>query len=346
MISLANLVTNALCRANQITNRTLILPLLIFYPTSRCNSRCISCDWWRSAGEDDLTLEEIKSLAGCLPGLGTRWVLLSGGEPLLRQDVFDVARYFRAAGTRLWLLTSGLYLEKYAEHVARHFSRVTISLDASTAALYRAVRGVDALATVEAGVRRLKTLAPDLPVTARATLHKANYRELPHLVDKARAMELDGLSFLAADVSSTAFGRTSPPTEDGGLLLSAQEVAEFRSIVEEAATTHQTDFAARFIAEDPVKLRRLPQYYAAMLGANAFPPVTCNAPWVSVVVEADGMVRPCFFHQPLGSIRLKSLNDIVREDLPAFRRELDVSTNPICQRCVCSLKVGLRSNLW
>jgi radical SAM protein with 4Fe4S-binding SPASM domain len=83
-----------------------------------------------------------------------------------------------------------------------------------------------------------------------------------------------------------------------------------------------------------------------MLGANAFPPVTCNAPWVSVVVEADGMVRPCFFHQPLGSIRLKSLNDIVREDLPAFRRELDVSTNPICQRCVCSLKVGLRSNLW
>jgi MoaA/NifB/PqqE/SkfB family radical SAM enzyme len=346
MISLANLVTNALCRANQITNRTLILPLLIFYPTSRCNSRCISCDWWRSTGQDDLTLEEIESLADCLPGLGTRWVLLSGGEPLLRPDVFDIAGLLRARGARLWLLTSGLFLDKYAAQVARHASRVTISLDASTAALYRTIRGVDALATVEAGVQRLKSLAPHLPITARATLHKTNYRELPHIVDKARAMELNGISFLAADVSSMAFGRKSPPKEAGDLLLSGEEVAEFRSIVERAAATRRDDFETGFIAEDPARLRRLPQYYAAMQGDEAFPPVTCNAPWVSVVVEADGTVRPCFFHQPIGNIRRKPLTGILREDLPAFRRGLDISTNPTCQRCVCSLRVSLRSDLW
>jgi MoaA/NifB/PqqE/SkfB family radical SAM enzyme len=346
MISISSLLTNALCRLNEMTNRTFILPLVIFYPTSRCNSRCISCDWWRSSGQDDLTLAEIESLAGALPGLGTRWVLLSGGEPLLRQEIFDIASLFQAQGVKLWLLTSGLYLNKYASQVARHFSRVTLSLDASSAPTYRAIRGVDGLTTIEAGVQRLKQLAPDLPVTARATLHRANYRELPRIADKARAMQLDGVSFLAADVSSTAFGRQSPPGRLDHLLLSLEQVADFRSVVEETAATHPEDFASGFIAEQPAKLRRLPQYYAAIQGEQIFPPVTCNAPWVSVVIEANGAVRPCFFHRALGNVRHKPLTEIIREDLPAFRKQLAVATNPVCQRCVCSLKVGLRSDVW
>ena len=44
-------------------------------------------------------------------------------------------------------------------------------------------------------------------------------------------------------------------------------------------------------------LRRLPRYYAALRGDEPFPHVSCNAPWVSVVVEANGSVRPCFFHE-------------------------------------------------
>jgi MoaA/NifB/PqqE/SkfB family radical SAM enzyme len=346
MISMSTLLTNTLCRLNEMTNRTFILPLVVFYPTSRCNSRCISCDWWRSSGQDDLTLAEIEGLAGALPALGTRWVLLSGGEPLLRQEIFDIASLFQAQGARLWLLTSGLYLNKYAPQVARYFSRVTISLDASSAPLYRAIRGVDALTTIEAGVQRLKQLAPDLPITARATLHRANYQELPRIADKARAMQLDGVSFLAADVSSTAFGRQSPPGQPDQLLLSLEQVADFRSVVEETVATHQGDFASGFIAEQPAKLRRLPQYYAAMQGEQVFPPMACNAPWVSVVIEANGTVRPCFFHLALGNVRYKPLIEIIREDLPAFRKQLAVATNPVCQRCVCSLKVGLRSDAW
>ena len=70
------------------------MPLVIFYPTSRCNSRCVSCDWWRSSGATDLELEEIARVARALPPLGTRVVAFSGGEPLLRPEVFE-ARLFR-----------------------------------------------------------------------------------------------------------------------------------------------------------------------------------------------------------------------------------------------------------
>src|SRR6476646_8966489 len=122
------LTTSTLIRLGRITNRTFVLPLLIFYPTGRCNSRCVSCDWWKQSGADDLTLDEIDALARALPALGTRVVVFSGGEPLLRPEVFDAARLFRAQGMTLHLLTSGVLLERAADRVAQQFSRVIISL--------------------------------------------------------------------------------------------------------------------------------------------------------------------------------------------------------------------------
>jgi MoaA/NifB/PqqE/SkfB family radical SAM enzyme len=167
---LSSLGTTLRIRATELTHRTFVVPLLIFYPTSRCNSRCVTCDWWRSTGEDDLTLAEISEFARTLSGLGTRVVAFSGGEPLLRPDVFAVADLFLERSLRLELLTSGLLLTRHAPEVVSRFARVTLSLDATTSDLYKKVRGVDALAAVESGIARLREAGPSIPITARATL--------------------------------------------------------------------------------------------------------------------------------------------------------------------------------
>src|SRR5689334_2791952 len=141
--------TTVLVALGTAANRTFVLPVVIFFPTSRCNSRCVSCDWWKASGAGDLTLSEIAELASALPAVGTRMVLFSGGEPLLRPEVFDAAALFRANGIRLHLHTSGVLLERLAAEVARHFDRVIVSLDAATEPLYAAIRGVNALNPVE-----------------------------------------------------------------------------------------------------------------------------------------------------------------------------------------------------
>jgi MoaA/NifB/PqqE/SkfB family radical SAM enzyme len=248
----------------------------------------------------------------------------------------------------LHLLTSGLFLERDAAEVATQFSEVTISLDATTASAYQDIRGVNGLSAIERGVRKLKALSPRTLVRARATLHRHNFRELPRLIEKARALELDGISFLAADVTSDAFGR-APHTNDGpsmqGLLLDQTEIGEFTRLVEHTILTYARDFDSRFIAEDPAKLRRLPRYYAAQRGTGDFPPVACNAPWASAVVEADGAVRPCYFHRAVGTIRERSLREILVNEMVAFRRGLTVADDATCRRCVCTLKVGMRTPL-
>lgn len=338
------LAAGALVQLNVATHRTFALPLLIFYVTARCNSRCVSCDWWRSDGAADLTLDEIRALAAELPALHTRRVIFSGGEPLLRRDVFDIADVFRSQGLRLHLLTSGLFLERDAEQVAARFEEVTISLDGHRRDLYRQIRGVDGLELVERGARKLRLLSPQLPVRARSTLHRRNFRELPRLIDKAKSLGLTQISFLAADVASEAFGRRAE-TSTRDLLLTESEVEEFERLVEETLLSHAQDFRSRFVAESPEKLRRLPRYYAAQLGLGPFPPVACNAPWASAVIEADGGVRPCYFHQAVGNIRLKPLRQILQQEMRVFRSNLDVSRNATCARCVCSLKVGMRTRL-
>jgi Fe-coproporphyrin III synthase len=57
-------------------------------------------------------------------------------------------------------------------------------------------------------------------------------------------------------------------------------------------------------------------------------------------------VRPCFFHAAVGNVRDAPLDEIVARHLPAFRRTLDVATNPVCTRCVCSMRTNWRSAPW
>jgi MoaA/NifB/PqqE/SkfB family radical SAM enzyme len=337
--------TALLVRANEVMNRTFVLPVVVFFPTSRCNSRCLSCDWWKASGEADLAANEVAAIAAALPELGTRLVLFSGGEPLLRPDVFELARLFLAQNITLHLHTSGILLERFVDRVAASFSRVIVSLDSAEEAGYKAVRGVSALATLERGVAALRALRPELPVTARSTLHRANFRELPQLIEHAKAMGLESISFLAADVTPNAFGRHAAQT-DRNLSLDRAEIAEFADLVERTIADREPDFNSRFVAESPARLRRLPQYYAALAGLAPFPPVACNAPYMSAVIEADGAVRPCFFHQAIGNVRQTPLAILVRQHLRTFRADLAVGSNPVCQRCVCALKTGLRSAPW
>src|SRR4029077_5799249 len=132
------------------------------------------------------------------------------------------------------------------------------------------------------------------------------------------------------------------------LTLDAAEVDELDAVVESTIRTHADALARRAAPPaprapppGPAGLRRFVRYYRAHLGQGPFPHVDCNAPWMSVVIEAHGDVRPCFFHPAVGNLRERPLTQLLEEAMPAFRRGLDVPTNPTCQRCVCRLRVGL-----
>src|SRR5580698_4138089 len=128
------------------------LPLVTLYLSERCNSRCVTCDYWRN-GRADMSLATVKSLLPDLAKLQTQVVLISGGEPLVNPEWAEIAQLLRDRGLRLWLLTSGLSLAKHARRAASLFDAITVSMDGANPETYHAIRGVDAFAKVCEGVR-------------------------------------------------------------------------------------------------------------------------------------------------------------------------------------------------
>lgn len=338
---MSRLLTRAKCRLNAATHRMYTMPVLVLMPHSRCNCRCVMCDIWRAnKNRKELSEADLQPHIDDLKRLGVEQILLSGGEALMHSNLWRFIRQIEPLGARITLLSTGLLLERNAENVLRWCDDVIVSLDGSRA-VHNAIRNVPrAYERLQEGVAALKAKDDTFPVTARCVLQKDNFRDLPNIIDSARTLGVDQISFLAADVSSEAFNRPGgwPEERVETVALSAPEVAEFKAILERCFETHAEAFQSGFVAETPAKLKSLVQYYRALLGEGDFAPVQCNAPWVSAVVEADGAVRPCFFHESYGNIREGPLGSILNGPRAvAFRRQLDVQKNPVCRRCVCSL---------
>lgn len=316
------------------------LPILILMAHSRCNCRCVMCDIWRTAETRELTLADLTPHLASLRELRVQWVVFSGGEPLMNPGLFALATVLREMKIRVTLLTTGLLLEKYAVEVANTIDEVIVSLDGPTA-IHNEIRRVPrAFETMAQGIAALRTVAPDIPIRARTTIQRANHVHLCGTVRAARALGLDSISFLAADVTSTAFNRELvwPVERQNQVALSHAELQQLESEIELLIREHAEDIASGFIVESPAKLSRIARHFRAQLGLE--PPISpvCNAPWVSAVLETDGALRPCFFHPPIGNIHDGPLTATLNSAAAlSFRENLDISSNPTCQRCVCSL---------
>jgi MoaA/NifB/PqqE/SkfB family radical SAM enzyme len=308
-------------------------PILILYPHSRCNCRCVMCDIWKTTAIREITPADLDRHAADIEALQVRWVIFSGGEPLMHSDLFRLCARLRPMGIRITILSTGLLLEKHAAAIVEHVDEVIVSLDGPAAIHDRIRRVPSAFDRMSAGVRVLRRIGPEFPVAARCTVQKANHASLNATVEAARGMGLQSISFLAADLASTAFNRPDgwPVERQDEVGLTAGEIATLERELDALP-------ADGFVLESPEKLRRIARHFRAHLGAVEPVAPRCNAPWVSAVVESDGTVRPCFFHAPIGSLARESLAQVLTgPEASEFRRTLNVAENPICRRCVCSL---------
>lgn len=317
------------------------LPVVVLMPHSGCNCRCVMCDIWK-ANKDrhELTTDDIAPHLEDLKRLRVRRVVLSGGEALMHSNLWVLCQVLKQLKVKITLLSSGILLKAHAEDVAKWCDEVIVSLDGSPR-VHDRIRNVDgACAKLQAGVQALRSVRPKLRITARSVIQRHNYFDIANIVDTARTLPVRRISFLAADVTSSAFNREVPWQGTADVALTPEEITHFGLVVNELIRTHRKDFSSGFIAESPDQIRGLVRYYRALTEADTFAVPECNAPWVSAVVEADGTVRPCFFHRPIGNIHEQSLSEIVNgPEATEFRANLDMVEDPICRRCVCTLNL-------
>src|SRR5579872_4722251 len=95
------------------TDRITALPIVILMPHSACNCRCVMCDIWKGNHNlRQLTEKDVEGLMESLRRLGTRQVLLSGGEALLNPKFFDLCAILKRESIRITLLSTGLGISR------------------------------------------------------------------------------------------------------------------------------------------------------------------------------------------------------------------------------------------
>jgi MoaA/NifB/PqqE/SkfB family radical SAM enzyme len=300
------------------------------------------CDIWKdNKNLKQLSEQDVSELLVSLKKFGTQRVAMSGGEALLNPNFFKLCEILKRQKIKISLLTTGLTIKKHAEQLLKWVDEIVVSLDGDEP-LHDAIRNIPgAFNKLREGVEYIKLLNPGYRITARTVIHRLNFRNWEGIIAEAKKMGIDQVSFLPADVSSHAFNRQMAWEEpkQHEILLSEKELPELLQVINEIVNT-SIYFDTGFIAESPQKIMQIYQYYAAFYGMNPFPYRKCNAPWVSTVIEADGSVRPCFFHDVIGNIRDSSLSSILNSDEAfRFRKTLNMGTNATCIKCVCSLNL-------
>jgi len=196
-------------------------PRLIFWEVTKgCNLRCIHCR--ASATElsspKDLSTHTALGIIDQIAEAYNPILVLSGGEPLYRSDIFQLARYGTDKGLRVALATNGTLVTKEVARmiVDSGVKRVSISLDGADAVTHDSFRGIPgAFEAAVQGLRNLQRLG--MSVQINMTIARHNAKQLPEVLQLAKSLGADALhTFLLVPVGcgvDIAAEQMVPPEE-------------------------------------------------------------------------------------------------------------------------------------
>lgn len=162
--------------------------------TKRCNLRCSYCTDSTNSLEDELTPEQIEKIARAFASFGIKKIRLTGGEPLMRKDIAEIAERLCAVDgiEKVAITTNAVLLEEYAEKLKKAgIKGVNISLDTTDAHQYERITGADCLDRVFAGIEKAKEVGLS-PIRINCVLIKGeNDGEALSLINLARQSKTD-----------------------------------------------------------------------------------------------------------------------------------------------------------
>lgn len=172
-------------------------PIVVWNSTRRCNLKCIHCyiDAKRTQESGELTTQEAKILIDDLVVFGAPVFLFSGGEPFIREDLFELGKYAKDKGLRTVISTNGtLITPDMAKKVKdAGFSYVGISLDGleTTNDKFREQKG--AFKKTLSGIKNC--LKNDVRVGLRFTINKHNFKDVGGIFDLIEANNIPRACF-------------------------------------------------------------------------------------------------------------------------------------------------------
>lgn len=285
--------------------------------TENCQARCVSCDYWKTRWKDEISTERAIRLIDEIAELGIGTLRLTGGEPLIRKDLFDVLEQSKAREMKQVILqTNGLLLKRFSDKVnASPITHVNVSIDGMRGTNDR-IRGVDGYFDLAVeGIQSLK----DKKVSFSVTLNGASAQELEELAEVARGL---GAEFGYNILSRNLF-----------FLANADLVSLWPN---KDAVGALENFARHTMKRPKFEVEYLRKYYSH----EALDEPPCVLGYLQVFVLSNGdVLTGCYPLPPVGNVLESSLREVLESE--AYRKQAASMIRRDCPGCTCGVESSL-----
>jgi MoaA/NifB/PqqE/SkfB family radical SAM enzyme len=285
--------------------------------TENCQAGCISCNYWKSRWQEGIDTDRAVELLNEIGAAGIRTLRLTGGEPLLRQDLFDVLQKANTSRFKqIVLQTNGLLLKKFHKEInASPIKKVAVSIDGlkDTNDLIRGIRGY-----FDLGMEGIKLLRQK-QVAISVTLNRISAAELGKLADVARG--------LGAEVEINILSRSLSFLKDADLASMWPERGDAAEIVK---------FVRDNLKRPAYEVDYISQYY----NNESIEEPPCVLGYLQVFVLSNGdVLTGCYPLKPVGNILRDSLATILASE--AYSRQCVAMVRRECPGCTCGIESSL-----
>jgi len=272
--------------------------------THRCPLRCPYCsnplDLVRAEGE--LSTDEWKRAFTQARELGVLQLGLSGGEPLVRKDLEDLARHARALGLYTTLVTSGLGLTPARAERLRDagLEHIQISIQDSNPEAAERIAGISSVKQKRAAITVVKELG--FAFSINVVLHRANLDRIGEIIELAAGLGADRLEL--ANTQYYGWGLENRTA----LMPTREQVDRAQAVAQEAIRRYRGRMRIIFV---------LPDYFERY-------PKPCYGGWgkLYLVISPDGRVLPCHGATQITTLKFDSVKERslewIWQESPAF----------------------------
>jgi radical SAM protein with 4Fe4S-binding SPASM domain len=274
--------------------------------TQRCNLSCVHCRCSSdmSSSEGDFTTAEGKALLGEIAAFSKPVVVLSGGEPLLRPDIFELAEHGTSLGLRMCMATNGSLVtdEVCARMKAADIKMVSLSLDGSTAAVHDDFRHHPG--AFEGVIRAAETFRRNgQKFLVNSSFTRRNQADIPATFRLARSLGATAwyLFMIVPTGRGEAIMDELISKEDYEEILEwhyQQEKQEDALLMRPTCAPHYYRFAPQRAKQEGLKFERRSLSFSTGGGKG------CIAAQTICLIDCFGNLKPCsYFHRTAGNVK-------------------------------------------
>lgn len=303
--------------------------------THNCNSKCITCNMWRSKSTNELSLIELEDTLNQLKDIGVVSVAFEGGEPLLRNDLPQIVeKAHQLKFEKISLTTNGLLLtkEKAENLIQKGLTGFGISID-GIGETHDFVRGVKSaykksMTALEELVSLRDSKYPELDLGMGTILAKPTIEEIPQLVDIANRLGV-ALSLQLVDNSPVLFRGIDMAS------LWIEEQNKVDELINELHNLKGVNSALKSCSHTRLEYAR--KYFIDPKRED----IPCYLGYLVVYIDAHGEVYSgCWSLGSLGNLREKSLKKIISSQ--EYKSRVQAMFHKECPGCSCNYP----TNLW